>query len=96
MFPSGPGANSVGDVPGPVANSTIVPAGVILPMAFVAPRSANHTAPSAPSAIPFGTLPARRPVVNSVIAPVGVMRPMAGVAPTSVNQTLPSAPAVIP
>jgi hypothetical protein len=80
----------------PALYSVITPEGVIFPMAFVVPRSANHTLPSGPSVIPFGLLPGNSPTVYSVTAPVGVIRPIAAGTLWSVNHTLPSAPAVIP
>ena len=66
------------------------PDGVIRPIAFVVPSSVNHRFPSAPGAIPAGSLPGFRPAENSVICPDGVIRPIAFVSPSSVNHMSPS------
>src|SRR5258708_26538705 len=94
MLPSGPrqipcaSAFAVG-----IWYSTMAPAGVMRPMAFEPPVSANHRLPSGPATIAPGLPPDG--TGNSVMVPVGVMRPI--LRPSfSVNQTLPSGPLTIP
>src|SRR5579863_5947839 len=71
----------------------MAPAGVMRPMAFDPPVSANHRLPSGPATIAPGLPPDG--TGNSVMVPVGVMRPI--LRPSfSVNQTLPSGPFAIP
>src|SRR4051812_13964761 len=78
-LPSAPGVTSIGLLPAfrPALLSTIVPAGVIRPIARVVPWSVNQRFPSGPGAIAAGLLPVFRPAEYSVIAPVVVARPIA-------------------
>ena len=76
-----------------VANSSIVPAGVIRPTRLSS-WSVNQTLPSAPAAIPRGLLSVAVSFGNSLIAPAGVICPIL-LSPESVNQRLPSGPAAI-
>ncbi len=67
---------------------------VILPI-FFAMRSVNHSAPSGPTAMPYGSLSAVG-TANSVIAPLTVIRPiLLPEAADSVNHRAPSGPAVM-
>ena len=74
------------------SSSVTVPAVVARPTRFCPIlASVNHSAPSAPAAMPDGLL-SRVGVGNSVITPAVVMRPMLFV-PASVNQSARSGPA---
>src|SRR5258705_1447076 len=76
----------------PTGNSVTNPSVVIRPI-FWAFTSVNHSAPSGPVVIPYGSLLAVG-IAYSVIAPEVVIRPIFP-ATVSVNQSAPSGPAVI-
>ena len=73
--------------------SVMVPKTVMRPM-LLPLDSANHSAPSGPSAIPIGAAPAVG-TAYSAIAPLVLMRPILLPA-VSVNHRAPSGPAAIP
>src|SRR2546421_284148 len=88
MFPSDPAVIPYGDEG--TANSSIAPAGVILPILF-ARVSVNHMLPSGP--LVMSQAPALGVAIgNSTTVPPTVLRPMLC---DSVNHRLPSAPLLI-
>jgi hypothetical protein len=76
-----------------MANSLKLPAVVIRPI-LLPPVSTNHSAPSGPTAIPWGPLPAVGTTKSLVMTPLVVMRPILS-PPASVNHSAPSRPATM-